>query len=179
VALEIALPSVAAHSSRIARVLPGLENKHAYGQRARAALSLQRNFKLTPIGPVRVDRGPSPRAGLLRAEMLWVRTPAGRGMVDWRPNRNQSDAATSVRNRAAGSAVCERHASVICCTAGAMGEVAPKPERRRWATGRRRRGRRPRFPASSLLRPPVDHPAARPPYERLDQLVVELLLGVR
>jgi len=66
---------------------------------------------------------------------------AGRGMIEWRPN--QSDAATSGRNRAAGSALCERHASVICCTAGAMGKASPKPERRRRATGRRVRGRRP------------------------------------
>src|SRR6188472_2284584 len=39
-------------------------------------------------------------------------------MIEWQSN--QSDAAASGRNRAAGSAVCERHASVICCTAGAM-----------------------------------------------------------
>ena len=49
---------VAAHSSRIARVLPGLETKHANGHRARAAPSLQRNFTLTRIGPFRVDRVP-------------------------------------------------------------------------------------------------------------------------
>jgi hypothetical protein len=39
-----------------------LETKHAYGRRARAAPSLQRNFKLTHIGPLRVDRTSCPRA---------------------------------------------------------------------------------------------------------------------
>jgi hypothetical protein len=71
---------------------------------------------------------------------------AGRGMIEWQPN--QSDAAAPGRNRAVGSAVCERHATVLHIALA------------RWATGRRLRGRRPRFPASSLLRRPLDHPAA-------------------
>jgi hypothetical protein len=38
--------------SRIARGLPGLETKHAFGRRARNARAFQRDFRLTPIGPL-------------------------------------------------------------------------------------------------------------------------------
>jgi len=38
--------------SRIARGLPGLETKHAFGRRARNARCFQRDFDLSPIGPL-------------------------------------------------------------------------------------------------------------------------------
>jgi len=38
--------------SRIARGLPGLETKHAFGRRARNAHVFQRDFNLSPIGPL-------------------------------------------------------------------------------------------------------------------------------
>ena len=39
--------------SRIARVLPGLETKHAFARRAQNVRYFQRDFDLTPIGPLR------------------------------------------------------------------------------------------------------------------------------
>ena len=39
--------------TRIARVLPGLETKHAFARRAQNVRYFQRDFDLTPIGPLR------------------------------------------------------------------------------------------------------------------------------